>query len=123
MSESTVKCEAPVFSDLVSSSLSASKPANMAHLPISTMMNLLNPNYHHSLENVFKLQASSASGEQRPVKSVSFTADDIKLIAAEALRISAEQTLSSPAKTTNGTLALFVRLRCFSRYQKRPTRR
>lgn len=81
--------------DLSSPGRFLDKPRDLAPVPISTVISLLNPKYQSTLDAVLKFQSTPDMESPTSPKSVSFTADDIKLIATEALRISHEQSLAA----------------------------
>ena len=95
--------------DLSSPGRFLDKPRDLAPVPISTMISLLNPKYQPTLEAVLKFQSTSALEDPKTANPISFTAEDFKLIATEALRISNEQTLSSSDDDGHGTCAFTTR--------------
>ncbi|GKZ01203.1 hypothetical protein MPSEU_001071700 [Mayamaea pseudoterrestris] len=100
MSTQTMTIEPFTVEELIQSEyFPSTKPQQSNHHSLSTMMTLLSPKYQPTLEAVLKkLQATSTTLEEvtKTPKMVSFSADDIKIIAAEALRITNEQTIVSP---------------------------
>jgi hypothetical protein len=97
MSTQTLMIEPLCSEELVKTDYSPNKPSDhRAQMPISTMLTLLSAQYQPTLEAVLKkYQLHSTLEGNKTANSIGFAADDIKLIAAEALRISNEQSLSS----------------------------